>query len=100
MKSAGNGRLPGKGVSLTPVFTTVNDREKYHDIRNKTKPQISVIITELLKDVERFGNVQEALVLERQWEKIKGTHVIVITYRLFNFFSCLFSIFLICSWHI
>ena len=79
MKSVVNGRLPGNGVTLTPVFTTVNDREKFHDIRNKTKAQICKIVTELINDVERLGNVQEALVLQRQWEKTKGIYL----------FSCL-----------
>ncbi|XP_053402977.1 uncharacterized protein LOC128558141 [Mercenaria mercenaria] len=31
------GGLPGKGVSLTPVFTTPLDRTKFHDIKKKKK---------------------------------------------------------------
>ncbi|XP_053407605.1 uncharacterized protein LOC123543533 isoform X2 [Mercenaria mercenaria] len=72
LASIERGMVPGKGLSLTPVFTTPLDRTKFHAIEKKTKQQITSIIEEGISDIHKHGNTDEAFVLETQWQKIRG----------------------------
>ncbi|XP_053374887.1 uncharacterized protein LOC128547156 [Mercenaria mercenaria] len=71
LASIERGMVPGKGLSLTPVFTTPLDRTKFHAIEKKTKQQITSIIEEGISDIHKHGNTDEAFVLETQWQKNK-----------------------------
>lgn len=74
LTAIGNDFKPGKGISLTPVFTTKLGRTKFHAVENKTKAQISSMIVEGINEIKINGDVDEALMLTARWEKTKSKH--------------------------
>lgn len=74
------GNKPGKGVSLIPVFTTEEARSRFHAIERKTKVQIVEIITQGIRTVRENGDIEESLALEKEWDKVKGSYYISISY--------------------
>lgn len=76
--------VPGKGLSLTPVFVTPNDRTKFHALEKKTKQQIATIIEAGITEIHNNGDADEAFVLEGQWQKIKG-NIITYVYMIYFF---------------
>ncbi|XP_060557718.1 uncharacterized protein LOC132718104 isoform X2 [Ruditapes philippinarum] len=66
-----NGKEPGKGINIIPVFTTLLHRQKFNDVEKKSKQQIATIIEDAIKSIHNNGHTDAAFVLEQRWKKIK-----------------------------